>query len=109
MSADTNDAKGDPLHGLVFEWHARKAKENLRKHGVSFEEGRTLFADDHLLVAPDREHSYDEVRYLAIGRSDVGRLLTVCFTERDSVLRLISARVAEPWERREYEVVEQSG
>jgi len=105
MSAETRNAGGGQYDGLVFEWHRKKAKENLRKHQVSFDEAKTVFADDNLLVAPDRDHSYDEMRYLAIGRSIRERLLTVCFTERGAILRLISARVAEPWERREYELI----
>lgn len=88
---------------LAFEWHASKDAANFRKHGVSFDEASTIFADDNQLVIPDRAHSFDEIRYLAIGRSEQDRLLTVCFTERGPKLRLISARVAEPWERREYE------
>lgn len=88
---------------LAFEWHARKAAANVKKHGVSFEEASTIFGDENQLTIPDREHSFDEPRYLAIGRSGQDRLLIVCFTERGPKLRLISARVAEAWERREYE------
>lgn len=88
---------------LAFEWHIGKAAANLKKHGVSFEEASTIFGDENQLVIPDREHSFEELRYLIIGRSGRDRLLTVCFTERGSRLRIISARIAEPWERSEYE------
>lgn len=99
-----NDGGGSEFSGgLEFEWHASKAAANLRKHGVSFDEASTIFADEKQLAVPDREHSLDEMRWLAIGRSGQNRLLTVCFTERGTKLRLISARTAEPWERREYE------
>jgi uncharacterized protein len=88
---------------LEFEWHPLKATANLRKHKVSFEEAKTVFQDKKHIEVPDREHSLEEMRYLAIGRSEKGRLLTLIFTERETKLRLISARIAEPWERREYE------
>jgi uncharacterized protein len=88
---------------LEFEWHPLKAAANLRKHKVSFGEAATVFSDEKHLEVPDREHSDEELRYIAIGRSEQGRLLTLVFTERGTRLRLISARLAEPWERREYE------
>jgi len=94
----------DDIKELDFEWHPFKAAANLKKHRISFDEAKTLFGDKKHKVIPDREHSYDEERFLAVGLSDKGRLLTLCFTERGTRLRLISARLAEPWERREYEV-----
>jgi uncharacterized protein len=93
----------DETKELKFEWHPLKAAANLKKHKVSFDEAKTVFRDKKHLEVPDREHSDDEVRYLAIGRSEKKRLLTLVFTERGTKLRLISARLAEPWERREYE------
>ncbi len=63
----------------------------------------TVFADEHGLLVPDQVHSGEEQRSLLIGRSGQKRLLTVCFTERGHRLRLISARLAERWERRRYE------
>lgn len=89
--------------GLEFEWHSAKAALNRKKHDVAFEEAMTVFADDRGLVVSDRLHSDDEPRSLLIGYSEKRRLLTVCFTERGHRLRLISARLAERWERREYE------
>jgi uncharacterized protein len=97
------DEGSGPIGGLEFEWHTVKAASNLKKHGVSFDEAKTVFRDEKHLEVPDHGHSHDEMRYLAIGRSIEGRLLTLVFTERGGKLRLISARVAEPWERREYE------
>jgi uncharacterized protein len=90
---------------VLFEWHAEKAAANFSKHGVSFDEATTIFGDENHLVLPDRGHSFEESRLLAIGRSAGDRVLTVIFTERGLALRLISARLAEPWERREYESV----
>jgi uncharacterized DUF497 family protein len=103
MDSEQDVPNEDEINGIEFEWHPLKASANLKKHKVSFEEAKTVFRDGRHLEVPDREHSHDEARYLAIGRSEKGRLLTLAFTERGSKLRLISARLAEPWERREYE------
>lgn len=67
-------------------------------------EAMTIFGDKRHMVVPDRVHSYDEERSLAIGLSVKRRLLTVCLTEREDRIRIISARLAEPWERRIYEI-----
>lgn len=88
---------------LGFEWHRVKAATNLKKHKVSFDEATTVFGDEKHLEIPDLDHSYDEPRFFAIGKSKEGRLLTLVFTERGAKLRLISARSSEPWERRLYE------
>lgn len=104
MDSDQDDRKDADLNGLDFEWHPLKAVANLKKHKVSFDEAKTIFGDQKHVVFPDREHSNEEERYLAIGLSDQGRFITLCFTERDPKLRLISARLSEPWERREYEI-----
>jgi uncharacterized protein len=93
----------DDFESLEFEWHPLKAEANLKKHGVSFEEARTIFGDKRVLVVPDREHSFDEIRSIAIGQSENGRLLVMAFTDRDERIRVISARAAGRWERREYE------
>lgn len=93
----------EPNDRLEFEWHPVKAEANRKKHKVSFDEAKTIFGDEKHLEVPDYEHSFGEFRHLAIGRSQQGRVLTVVFTERGIRLRLISARIAEPWERREYE------
>ena len=89
--------------GIEFERHGSKAAQNRKKHGVAFEEAMTVFADEQGLLVTDRFHSDDEPRSLLIGLSEKKRLLTVCFTERSHRLRLISARLVERWERREYE------
>jgi uncharacterized protein len=103
MKDDLGPEQSDDSGVIEFEWHSAKAAANLKKHKVSFEEAKTIFGDERHLEIPDREHSSDEMRYLAIGQSERGRILTLVFTERKTKLRLISARVAEPWERREYE------
>jgi uncharacterized DUF497 family protein len=76
---------------------------NLGKHGVDFEEAATVFRDPLLLVRPDVEHSQDEERWIALGKSDRQLLLVVVHTENDRTIRIISARKAEPKERRQYE------
>lgn len=103
MESEQDPTGKNAIQGIEFEWHPAKAAENLKKHKVAFDEAKTIFGDPSHVEAPDREHSEGEIRYLAIGRSDRRRILTVVFTERGLKLRLISARIAEPWERREYE------
>jgi len=82
---------------MRFEWDAVKAKENLRKHRVSFEEASTVFEDRHAALWFDQEHSQAEDRYLLCGHSNMARLLMVshCYSDDDCV-RLISARKASP-------------
>ena len=89
--------------GLVFEWDDRKAKRNIKKHGVSFEEASTVFADPLAVTIHDPLHSDEEDRYVTLGQSQRRRLLVVVFTDRDDRIRIISARVATRRERRDYE------
>lgn len=103
MGAGPDDQTESQFEGIEFEWHKLKAEANWRKHKVSFDEAITIFGDENVLVVLDREHSGDEERNLAIGLSAQRRLVTVCFTERGERLRIISARLSERWERREYE------
>ena len=86
-----------------FEWDATKARENLKKHGVAFEEALTVFADPLARIFNDPDHSEHERRELIVGHSAQQRLLVVSFTERQPRTRLISARQAKPHERRDYE------
>jgi uncharacterized DUF497 family protein len=84
-------------------WDPLKAALNLVKHGVDFEEAATVFRDPLLLVQPDIDHSEDEDRWLALGKSARQMLLVVVHTENEQTIRLISARKAQPRERRRYE------
>jgi hypothetical protein len=90
----------------VFEWDASKAATNLRKHGVSFGEAATVFADPDALDGPDLPHSAQEARFLRLGRSLTGRVLMVAYTVRgmsnDEKIRIISARRASRKERATY-------
>jgi uncharacterized DUF497 family protein len=88
---------------LTFEWDTNKAKRNLAKHGVSFEESSTIFGDQHSLTIPDPVHSQVEKRFVTIGASHRGKLLVVVHTERRENIRIISARVASRRERKAYE------
>lgn len=88
---------------LTFEWHVEKARENLKKHNVSFEEARTVFNDPFSITIADPEHSTDEDRYIDIGLSAKGQILVVVYTERGSNIRIISCRKATNAERRVYE------
>ncbi len=93
--------------GLVpptFEWDRKKATANRAKHGVTFKEATSVFADPLAAIFDDESHSDDERREIIVGHSTAGRLLLVAFTERDgSVVRMISARRATPRERKDYE------
>ncbi len=88
---------------LAFEWNPRKAALNLAKHRVSFEEAVTAFGDPLGQIIDDPRHSADEERFVLLGRSDRRRLLVVMFTEHGEAIRLISARIATPRERRRHE------
>ncbi len=89
---------------ITFEWDNRKASENKRKHGVSFEEAKTAFLDEYARLIPDPEHSGEEDRFVLLGLSIQLRLLLVChcYREDDDVIRIITARKAHRSERRQY-------
>lgn len=74
---------------MRFEWDPEKAAANLKKHKVPFEEAVTVFYDPLSATFDDPDHSYGERRFLTVGYSSQGRLLVVCHTERQGVVRLI--------------------
>jgi uncharacterized DUF497 family protein len=88
---------------MEFEWDEEKAAANLAKHGVSFEEAKTVFDDPLYVDFYDPDHSIDEHRYIIIGESQQRQLLIVSYTERDDIVRLISAREVTRRERETYE------
>ena len=89
---------------MAFEWHSAKAKSNLEKHGVSFEEASSVFDDPLQLHYPDETHSVGEQRYICLGVSDSGRLLMLAYVEHLSeTFRIISAREMTRREQRTYE------
>ena len=89
--------------GLTFTWDAWKAEQNAGRHGVTFEEAASVFGDPLSLTISDVEHSFGEIRYTILGRSDRGRLVVVAHTDRGDAIRIISAREATRRERRDYE------
>ena len=85
---------------MKFEWDPEKARGNLVKHGVSFEEASTAFGDRLSIARYDPDHSDDEDRYLLLGATHVGRLVVVSHTHRRRRVRIIGARIATRRERR---------
>ena len=85
-----------------FEWDQNKAESNLLKHGVSFESATSVFKDPLSRTIPDPDHSEDEERFVTLGTSNFGELLVVCNCDRGERIRIISARLAEPSEKRAY-------
>jgi uncharacterized DUF497 family protein len=85
---------------ICFEWDAAKARANVRKHGVAFEEAQSVFYDEFAIQFFDEEHSAGEERFLLLGMSAGARLLLVCHCERETgdIIRIISARKATPRE-----------
>ena len=88
---------------VAFEWDEAKARENLKKHKVGFDEGKTIFNDPFLLTFPDIDTSDAEERYVNIGLSIRDRVLVLIHTERQGRIRIISCRKASARERRHYE------
>jgi uncharacterized DUF497 family protein len=88
---------------MQFEWNPLKAATNLKKHGVSFEEAKTVFDNPLAVIFDDEAHSIDESREIIIGHSQRNRLLLVVFTERSNSIRIISTRLANRKEREDYE------
>jgi uncharacterized DUF497 family protein len=92
----------------IYEWDKKKAKINLEKHKVSFEEGETIFDDPFLVTYPDELHSEKENRLISIGISKFQRILLVAHVEKEEtedfvIVRIISCRKATPTERKIYE------
>ena len=89
---------------VKFEWDQHKARINLRKHQVSFDEAATVFDDPLAYIFDDDDHSASEHREIIIGHSATNELLLVCFTERvKDIIRIFSARPATRKEREDYE------
>ncbi len=88
---------------MQFEWDTIKAAVNVSRHGVSFDESKTVFDDPLYVDFSDPDHSDEEHRYIIVGESQQGRLLVVSYTERDDTIRIMSSREVTPGERRDYE------
>lgn len=89
---------------IQFEWDENKNQKNQHKHGISFQEAKTVFYDEEALVIDDPEHSETEDRFIILGLSNKANLLIVChcYRESDTVIRLISARKATKKESEYY-------
>jgi uncharacterized DUF497 family protein len=85
-----------------FEWDSGSALKNVDKHGISCEEAESIFAQSEILILNDERHSQAEERWHAFGRSNQDRLLSVTFTVRENLLRVISARPMNKRERKHY-------
>jgi uncharacterized DUF497 family protein len=88
---------------IEFEWDPDKAKKNIEKHRVSFNEAATVFGDPLSMTFYDPDHSIDENRFITVGLSRFGKLLIVSHTDRDDRIRIISARETTRRERKFYE------
>jgi uncharacterized DUF497 family protein len=90
---------------LHFEWDPKKAAANQKKHGVSFDEARTVFFDERAKLIDDPDHSESEDRFVLLGLSGTLRVILVCHCYRGegNVIRIISARKASPYETRQYD------
>jgi uncharacterized DUF497 family protein len=88
---------------LRFEWNEQKARLNVKKHGIKFEEAKAVFRDPLAYIFDDEWHSLGEKREIIIGHDEKNRLLLVCFTERNQIIRIISARLTTKKERQDYE------
>jgi len=93
------------MNPIRFAWDPRKAKANLEKHGVSFEEARSVFYDEQALLHEDPHPAYEEERFVLLGLSSSLRLLVVVHAVRDGdVIRIISARKATRLETGAYAI-----
>ncbi len=92
------------MSNIRFEWDANKAAANQRKHGVTFDEARTVFFDENAKLINDPDHSDDEDRFVMIGLSSNFRFVLVChcYREQGNVIRIISARKASTQESKQY-------
>ena len=92
------------MKNLRFEWDIRKATANEKKHGISFDEARSVFLDENARLIDDPDHSDDEDRFVLLGLSGALRLLLVCHCYRSdgNVIRIISARRANAHESKSY-------
>jgi uncharacterized DUF497 family protein len=88
---------------MDFDWEVRKADTNYKKHGVRFSESLPVFEDDYAITISDQDSDPNELRFASIGMGVKGRVMVVTYTYRGANIRIISARLAEPHERTQYE------
>lgn len=92
------------MKNITFEWDASKASANMKKHGVGFDEAKSVFFDENARIIHDSEHSRGEERFAILGLSVIARILVVihCYRKKDGVIRIISARKATKKESMQY-------
>ena len=92
------------MSNIQFDWDQKKAAENVKKHGVTFEEARTVFFDDRAKLIDDPDHSEDEDRFVLLGVSNTLKVILVChcYRQEGNVIRIISARKASRHETKQY-------
>ncbi len=88
---------------LLFQWDELKSIINFKKHGVTFEEAKTVFNDPFAITIADTEHSDSEQRFIDLGFSVNNRLIVVWYTERNNSIRIIGSRIATNFEIKTYE------
>ncbi|CAN4275538.1 Ribonuclease toxin, BrnT, of type II toxin-antitoxin system [Methylophilaceae bacterium] len=93
------------MNSIKFEWEASKAASNVQKHGITFEEARTVFFDERARLINDPDHSESEDRFILLGFSSSLRVIVVCHCYRSegNVIRIISARKATATEKKAYD------
>ena len=96
------------MKNIQFEWDTAKASINQKKHGISFDEAKTVFYDENAVIIHDPEHSDNEERFVLLGISSVSRVLVVihCYRKKDNIIRIISARKASKKETTQYRGVQ---
>jgi uncharacterized protein len=88
---------------MKFEWDSKKAEANLKKHQITFEEASTVFLDVLSITGADPDHSNNEQRWITFGNSALNKFLVVSHTDKDEIIRIISARLGTKFERNLYE------
>jgi uncharacterized DUF497 family protein len=93
------------MNRITFTWDNNKNSANMQKHGISFDEAKSVFYDDNARLMHDPDHSGDEERFLILGLSKKINILVVChcYRENDEIIRIISARKATKNEKKQYE------
>ena len=93
------------MKNILFTWDSKKNSANVQKHGISFEEAKSVFYDDNARLMHDPDHSEDEERFIILGLSDGLNILVVChcYREENEVVRIISARKATKNEKKQYQ------
>ena len=92
------------MSNIQFDWDPKKAAENVKKHGVTFEEARTVFFDERAKLIDDPDHSEDEDRFVLLGVNNTLKVILVChcYRQEGNVIRIISARKASRHETKQY-------